>query len=72
MARSSSAAETQTAAADGDDEAVYIRLRLNEVVLGNLICKTGRQEHVKFLLRWWWNVVVSTTPWLALRPLVFV
>ena len=35
VARSSSAAETQ-AAADGDDEAVYIRLCLKEVLFGQL------------------------------------
>ena len=35
VARSSSAAETQ-AAADGDDEAVYIRLCLKEVLFGRL------------------------------------
>ena len=35
MERSSSAAQSQ-AAADGDDEAVYIRLCLNEVLFGQL------------------------------------
>ena len=35
VARSSSAAESQ-AAADGDDEAVYIRLCLKEVLFGQL------------------------------------
>ena len=35
MVRSSSAAETQ-AAADGDDEAVYIRLCLEEILFGQL------------------------------------
>ena len=61
VARSSSAAETQ-AAADGDDEAVYIRLCLKEVCSGSWICKTGNLKRDKFLLLWWWTVVVSTTP----------
>ena len=68
VARSPSAAETQ-AAADGDDEAVYIRLFLKEV-FDSWICKTGNQKRDKFLLLWWWTVVVSPTLWLALRPLV--
>ena len=71
VARSSSAAETQ-AAADGDDEPVHIRLCLQEVLFGQLDCKTGKLKRDKFLLLWWWTVVVSATPWLALRPLVLV
>ena len=43
VARSSSAAETQ-AAADGDDEAVYIRLCLKEVLFGQLDLRTWQSE----------------------------
>ena len=43
MARSSSAAETQ-AAADGDDEAVYIRLCLKEVLFGQLDWRNWQSE----------------------------
>ena len=43
MARSSSAAETQ-AAADGDDEAVYIRLCLKEVLFGQLDLRNWQSE----------------------------
>ena len=42
-ARSSSAAETQ-AAADGDDEAVYVRLCLNEVLFGQLDLRNWQSE----------------------------
>ena len=42
MARSSSAAETQ--AADGDDEAVYIRLCLKEVLFGQLEVQNWQSE----------------------------
>ena len=45
VARSSSAAETQ-AAADGDDEAVYIRLCLKEVLFGQLDLR-NRQTGVR-------------------------
>ena len=72
VARSSSAAETQ-AAADGNDEAVHIRLCLKEVLFGQLDLQNWRSEaRQKFLLLWWLIVVVSTTPWLAPRPLVLV
>ena len=37
----------------------------------SLICKTCNLKRDKFLLLRWWTVVASTTPWLALRPLVF-
>ena len=47
VARSSSAAETQ-AAADGDDEAVYIRLCLEEVLF-SFIWKTGNRKQDKIL-----------------------
>ena len=43
MARSSSAAETQ-AAADGDDEGVYIRLCLKEVLFGQLDLRNWQSE----------------------------
>ena len=43
VARSSSAAETQTAA-DGDDEAVYIRLCLKEVLFGQLDLRNWQSE----------------------------
>ena len=43
MARSSSAAETQ-AAADGDDEAVHIRLCLKEVLFGQLDLRNCNSE----------------------------
>ena len=43
VARSSSAAETQ-AEADGDDEAVYIRLCLNEVLFGQLVLRNWQSE----------------------------
>ena len=43
MARSSCAAETQ-AAADGDDEAVYIRLCLKEILFGQLDLQNWRSE----------------------------
>ena len=43
VARSSSAAETQ-AAADGDDEAVYIRLCLKEVLFGQLDLQNWQSE----------------------------
>ena len=43
VARSSCAAETQ-AAADGDDEAVYIRLCLEEVLFGQLDLQTWQTE----------------------------
>ena len=43
VARSSSAAETQ-AAADGDDEAVYIRLCLKEVLFGQLDLRNWQSE----------------------------
>ena len=43
VARSSSAAETQ-AAADGDDEAVYIRLCLQEVLFGQLDSQNWQSE----------------------------
>ena len=43
VARSSSAAETQ-AAADGDDEAVYIRLCLKEVLFGQLDLRHWQSE----------------------------
>ena len=43
VARSSSAAETQ-AAADGDDEAVYIRLCLKEVLFGQLDFRNWQSE----------------------------
>ena len=70
VARSSSAAETQ-AAADGDDEAVCIHLCFKEVLFGQMgRAKTGNRKQSKFLLLWWWTVVDTTTPWLALRPLV--
>ena len=49
VARSASAAETQ-AATDGDDEAVYIRLCLKEVLFGQLDCETGILKRYKFLL----------------------
>ena len=42
VARSSSAAETQ-AAADGDDETVYMRFSLKQFCLGSLICSTCKQ-----------------------------
>ena len=66
VARSSSAAETQ-AVADGDDEAVYVKFCSD-----SWICKTGSLKRDKFLLLWWWTVMVFTTPWLALRLLVLV
>ena len=48
VARSSSAAETQ-AAADGDDEAVYIRLFLfRSSVFGQLDCKIGNLKRYFF------------------------
>ena len=43
VARSSSAAETQ-AAADGDEEAVYIRLCLKEVLFGQLDLRNWQSE----------------------------
>ena len=43
MARSPSAAETQ-AAADGDDEAVYKRLCLEEVLVGQLDLRNWQSE----------------------------
>ena len=43
VARFSSAAETQ-AAADGDDEAVYIRLCLKEVLFGQLDLRNWQSE----------------------------
>ena len=43
VAKSSSAAETQ-AAADGDDEAVYIRLCLKEVLFGQLDLRNWQSE----------------------------
>ena len=43
VARSSSAAETQ-AAADGDDEAVYIRLCLKKVLFGQLDFRNWQSE----------------------------
>ena len=43
VARSSSAAETQ-AAADGNDEAVHIRLCLKEVLFGQLDLQNWRSE----------------------------
>ena len=43
VARSSSAAETQ-AAADGDDEAVHIRLYLKEVLFGQLYLQNWQSE----------------------------
>ena len=43
VARSSSAAETQ-AAADGDDEAVYIRLCVQEVLFGQLDLQNWQSE----------------------------
>ena len=43
VARSSSEAETQ-AGADGDDEAVYIRLCLKEVLFGQLDLRTWQSE----------------------------
>ena len=49
VARSSSAAETQ-AAADGDDEAVYIRLCLKEVLFGQVDVRNGNLKRDKFLL----------------------
>ena len=66
------AAETQ-AAADGDDEAVYIRLfLLRSSVFGQLDCKIGNLKRDYFFLLWWLIVVESTTPWLDLHPLVLV
>ena len=38
--------------------------------LGSWICKTGNRQRDTFLLICWWTVVVSTTSWHALRPLV--
>ena len=67
VARSSSAAETQ-AAADGDDEAVYIRLCSKEVLFGQLDLYNWQSENNQIIAA---LVLVSTTPWLALRPLVF-
>ena len=46
VARSSPAAETQ-AAADGDDEAVYIRLCLKEVLLGQLDLGNWQSEAIQ-------------------------
>ena len=43
VARSSSAAETQ-AAADGDDEAAYVRLCLKEVLCGQLDLQNWQSE----------------------------
>ena len=48
VARSSSAAETQ-AAADGDDEAVYVRLCLKEVLFGQLDLRNWQSEARQFL-----------------------
>ena len=59
VARSSSAAETQ-AAAEGDDEAVYIRMCKKEVLFGQLELQNWQSERDEFLL-WWLTVVVSTT-----------
>ena len=63
VARSSSAAETQ-AAADGDDEAVFTRLCLKEVVFGQLDLRNWQSEarHIPAAL-----VVDCTMPWIALR-----
>ena len=74
LARSSSAAETQ-AATDGDDEAVYLRLCLKQVLLDSwmkLSAKLAKQAigSEKNSCRSGGTVVVSTMPWLALRPLV--
>ena len=69
MARSSSAAETE-AAADGDDEVVYIRLCLKEVLFGQLDLQNWQSEARQIPAALWWTVVVSTTLWLALRPLI--
>ena len=67
LARSSSAAETQ-AAADGDDEAVYLRLCLKEVLSGQLdLAKLAIGSAKKFLPLWWDCRGVYG---LALRPLV--
>ena len=64
VARSSSAAETQ-AAADGDDEAVYIRVCLKEVLFGQLDLRNWQSEARQIPAAL--VVVVSTMPWLALR-----
>ena len=67
VARSSSSAEVQ-AAADGDDEPVYIRLCLKKkFCLDSWICKTGNRKREKFLMLWLWTVVVFTALWLPLR-----
>ena len=66
MARFSSAAETQ-AAADGDDEAVYIRLCMKEVLFGQMDLRSWQSEAGQIPA-----ALVSTIPWLALRLLVSV
>ena len=43
---------------------------LKEVLFGQVDLKTGDRKRDKFLLLWWWTVMVSTTPWPARRPLV--
>ena len=53
VARSSSAAETQ-AAADGDDEAVYIRLCLKEVLFGQLDLRNWQSEARQILAALAW------------------
>ena len=56
VTRSSSEAETQ-AAADGDDEAVCIRLCSERgSACGSWICKTGNRKRDKFSMLWWWTV----------------
>ena len=61
VARSSSATETQ-AAADGDDEAVYIRVCLKKVLLGQLDLRNWQSEARQ----------IPAAFWLALRLLVSV
>ena len=54
------------------DEAVYIRLCLKDVLFRQLDLQNWQPETRQILLLWWWTVVVSTTPWLALHPLLLV
>ena len=65
LERSSSAA-----AVDGVDNILYIRLCSG--FIWQLALHKWQTKHDKFLLLWWWTVVVPTTPWIVLRPLVFV
>ena len=54
------------------NEAVYIRLCLKEVLFGQLDLRNWQSEARQIPAALVWSVVVSTTPWLALRHLVLV